>query len=371
MGTRPGATPARLHRPAASDVVDHRHRRGRGPLRPSAARVRPARAQRHRVRRPRRVLVHRPRQDDARATWTAAASYCATADGSVDSPRSCTGRSPRPTASACRPIAATLYVAETLTGRLWSWEIEAPGKVKPSTTPYAIGNLHFDFPGFQLLDSLAVDSEGNICVATLVTGAVSVVSPKGELLDQIKVPKYDVFVTNIWPRSCTTRVPKENMIGNPGDGFALAQKRLGPGRIHHAMRWLGQAQGLRHAVRAGPHSIRARLTAGREADDPGLGGRELCRDAGGAAPHPAGGVEDGRAARPGAPLQRRPGGDRADQVLGRQGALQRDRPGHPGPRLARLHHRPAAGVDVPLDHMPLASTTAPTRSARSPWPARS
>ena len=38
------------------------------------------------------------------------------------------------------------------------------------------------------------------------------------------------------------RVPYENIIGNPGDGFALAQKRLGPGRIHHAMRWLGQSR---------------------------------------------------------------------------------------------------------------------------------
>ena len=95
------------------------------------------------------------------------------------------------------PDGKTLYAAETLNGRLWSWDIESPGKVKPSTTPYAPGNLHFDFPGWQLLDSLAVDSEGNVCVATLVTGAISVISPKGELVDQIKVPRYDVFVTNI------------------------------------------------------------------------------------------------------------------------------------------------------------------------------
>jgi len=50
-----------------------------------------------------------------------------------------------------------------------------------------------------------------------------------------------------WATHCETRfsgvrVPVENTLGEAGQGFLLAQKRLGPGRIHHVMRWLGQMQ---------------------------------------------------------------------------------------------------------------------------------
>jgi gluconolactonase len=98
------------------------------------------------------------------------------------------------------PDGSRVYVAETSTGRLWYWEIEGPGRVRRDPDPPLAlhgGTLLHGFPGYQTLDSLAVDAAGNVCVATLYTGAISVVSPDGALLDVVRPPEYDIWVTNI------------------------------------------------------------------------------------------------------------------------------------------------------------------------------
>jgi gluconolactonase len=94
------------------------------------------------------------------------------------------------------PEGDRLYVAETFTGRVWWWDVSGPGELvqAPGLLPNG-GTVLAGLPGLQLFDSLAVDGEGNVCVATLLAGAISVFSPEGELLEQ--VPADDLLVTNI------------------------------------------------------------------------------------------------------------------------------------------------------------------------------
>jgi len=57
------------------------------------------------------------------------------------------------------------------------------------------GDLVAGLPGYQLFDSLAVDAAGNICVATLFNGGITVISPDGKQIEHLPMP--DVYTTNI------------------------------------------------------------------------------------------------------------------------------------------------------------------------------
>jgi gluconolactonase len=83
-----------------------------------------------------------------------------------------------------------LYVAETETGRLWAWDVEGPGRLRQDPWPSSNGGrLLCQFPGYRRLDSIAVTAAGNICVATLVSGEITTVSPTGEILRVVKMPE--------------------------------------------------------------------------------------------------------------------------------------------------------------------------------------
>ena len=94
------------------------------------------------------------------------------------------------------PDDKTVYVAETETSRLWSYEVTGPGELKTEPFPSVNGGkLVTGLPGYQRFDSMALDSAGNICVGTLIRGGVTVISPDGQDIEHIPTP--DMFCTNI------------------------------------------------------------------------------------------------------------------------------------------------------------------------------
>lgn len=90
----------------------------------------------------------------------------------------------------------TLYVAETDTARIWTWDIEGPGVLRqePWPSPHG-GRMLCQLPGFTRLDSLAMTAAGNIVVAALYASNLTTVSPTGEILDVVPMP--DAMPTNI------------------------------------------------------------------------------------------------------------------------------------------------------------------------------
>ena len=95
------------------------------------------------------------------------------------------------------PDENTFYVAETPTARLWAFDLSAPGTVKPRDVIYRgeRGKPIAGLGGYQMFDSLAVEASGNVCVATLISGCISVIAPDGTIVEQ--VPTGDRVTTNI------------------------------------------------------------------------------------------------------------------------------------------------------------------------------
>jgi gluconolactonase len=100
----------------------------------------------------------------------------------------------QPNGIGLSPDGSTLYWAETWTSRIFKRTVVEPG-VLAEVSPLDTSVCVYGFPGMQLLDSLAVDADGNISVGTLVNGGVSTVSPQGELVEFLSTG--DLLTTNI------------------------------------------------------------------------------------------------------------------------------------------------------------------------------
>jgi gluconolactonase len=100
------------------------------------------------------------------------------------------------------PDERTLYVAETETGRLWAWDILGPGNTRREHWPSGNGGrCLYTAPGFRRFDSLAVQADGAIAVATLVSGEITVIAPDGTLVRTVPMPE---------------RMPTNIAFGGPG-----------------------------------------------------------------------------------------------------------------------------------------------------------
>ncbi len=135
------------------------------------------------------------------------AVYYAAADGShiheVVAPAD------QPNGIGLSPDGGTLYYAETQLARVHRREIIGPGQLAP-IEPVGSGTVFFGrkptlesllakLPGCAELDSLAVDSEGNVCVGTLVEGGITVISADGSRVEHLHLPAslQEGLVTNI------------------------------------------------------------------------------------------------------------------------------------------------------------------------------
>jgi gluconolactonase len=90
------------------------------------------------------------------------------------------------------PDGSVLYIAETPTGRVWACPLSGAGQVAGR---YVLGTVPGAAPlNLGMCDSLCVDGEGNVIVATLVNGGVTSISPNGASMTHTACP--DILTTN-------------------------------------------------------------------------------------------------------------------------------------------------------------------------------
>ena len=94
------------------------------------------------------------------------------------------------------PDGSRLYVAETYRGRVFEWDITGPGELSADNPllPHG-GRLLAGFADLRFFDSLAVDGDGWVCVATIGLGGITAVSPDGERTEH--TPLDDTIVTHV------------------------------------------------------------------------------------------------------------------------------------------------------------------------------
>jgi gluconolactonase len=91
------------------------------------------------------------------------------------------------------PDEKVVYCNDTETQKLWAFDVVAPGKLAPFTFGRR-GRVVCTLPGHQLLDSLAVEANGNVCAATLLNGGITIFAPDGSF-EHVAFP--DPMTTNI------------------------------------------------------------------------------------------------------------------------------------------------------------------------------
>lgn len=91
----------------------------------------------------------------------------------------------------------TLYTAETYTARLWAFKLGGAGQIVPVSSALRgeKGRCLAGLGGYRMFDSMALEACGNICLATMLTGEITVISPTGSVVETVDVG--DPGVSNI------------------------------------------------------------------------------------------------------------------------------------------------------------------------------